>query len=183
MKGKERVCRPKSVGNYGMVLLLCVTLSGCRSSREIEGRSHWQTDSTGTEIRWRFIPIHDTVPVYIPVEKQTSVGMDSSHLETDFATSDAFVDSLGRLHHTLENKSRQIDVPVSGGALVSDTNHYESHTEEDTVRVPEPYPVYVERELTDFQEFQMRSWWWMVAGLIIYVLYRTRNLWLKIIKR
>lgn len=183
MKDKERVCRPKSVGNYGMVLLLCVTLSGCRSSREIEGRSHQQTDSTGTEIRWRYIRIHDTVPVYIPVEKQTSVGMDSSHLETEFATSDAYIDSLGRLHHTLENKSRKIDIPVSGGALVSDTSRYESHAEVDSLPVPQPYPVYVEKELTWFQQFQMQSWWWMAVVLIGYVLYRTRNLWIKIIKR
>ena len=141
----------------------------------MESRSHYQTDSASTEIRWRYIPIFDTVPVYIPVEKQTSVGEDSSHLETVFATSDAYIDSLGKLHHRLENKPRKIDIPVKGSALVSDTNHYESHANVDTIRVPEPYPVYVEKELTDWQKFQMKGFWWLAVGLVGYVLFKTRK--------
>lgn len=133
------------------IVLLCALLcafTGCRCGKDVGGSSHQQADSTHTEIRWRYVPIHDTVPIFIPVEKQKSVGEDSSHLETDFATSDAFVDSLGRLHHTLENKARQIDVPISGGALVSDTSHYESHTKVDSIYVPQPYPVEVEKPLS-----------------------------------
>ena len=66
----------KSVAKIGVLFLLVAifaTLSSCRSSRGMESRSHYQTDSASTEIRWRYIPIFDTVPVYIPVEKQTSV--------------------------------------------------------------------------------------------------------------
>jgi len=180
---KTRNCRPKSVVNSGMILLLCLILSGCRSSREIGGRSHQQTDSIRTEIRWRYIHIHDTVPVYIPVEKQASVGEDSSHLETEFASSDAFVDSLGRLHHSLKNKARRINVPVEGGAFVTDTSRYESHAKADSIPIPLPYPIYVERELTEWQEFQLRSWWWMAVGLVGYILYKTKGLWQKGIKR
>lgn len=175
----------KSVAKIGVFFLAVsffATLAGCKSGKEMGGSSHYQADSTSTEIRWRYIPIFDTVPVYIPVEKQTSVGEDSSHLETDFATSDAFVDSLGRLHHSLENKAREIDIPVSGGALVSDTNHYESHAKIDTLRVPQPYPVEVEKPLTGWQKFQIRGFWWLSVGLIGFVLWRTRKFWSKFIK-
>lgn len=46
----------------------------------------------------------DTVKFYLPGEKIDVVRQDSSHLETTVAISDAVVDSLGFLHHTLENK-------------------------------------------------------------------------------
>lgn len=168
----------KSVAKIGVLFLLVAifaTLSSCRSSRGMESRSHYQTDSASTEIRWRYIPIFDTVPVYIPVEKQTSVGEDSSHLETDFATSDAYIDSLGKLHHSLENKPRKIDIPVKGSALVSDTNHYESHAKVDTIRVPEPYPVYVEKELTDWQKVLMWIGRLSIIAIIGVVVWKTRR--------
>jgi len=167
------------------IVFLCALLcafTGCRCGKDVGGSSHQQADSVRTEIRWRYIHIHDTVPFYIPVEKQTSVGEDSSHLETDFATSDAFVDSLGKLHHSLENKSQKIDIPVEGTALVSDTSHYESHAKVDSIYVPQPYPVEVEKPLTGWQKFQMHGFWWLSVGLIGYILWRTRKLWGKFIK-
>lgn len=175
----------RTVAKMGVLFLMVAifaTLSGCKCGKDMGGSSHQQTDSTHTEIRWRYVPIHDTVPIFIPVEKHSSVGEDSSHLETDFAISDAFTDSTGKLHHTLENKARQIDVPVSGGALVSDTNHYESHAKVDSVFIPQPYPVEVEKPLTGWQKFQMHGFWWLAVGLLGFVLWRTRKWWGKFIK-
>lgn len=163
------------------IVAIFATLAGCRSGKEIGGSTHHQTDSIRTEIRWREVFIHDTVPFFIPVEKHSSVGGDSSHLETDFTTSDAFVDSLGKLHHSLENKAQQIDIPVSSSALVSDTSHYESHAKVDTIRIPEPYPVEVEKKLTGWQKFQMNGFWWLAVGLVGYVLWLTRKMWVKFI--
>lgn len=170
------------LGVFFLMVAIFATLSGCKCGKDIGGSSHQQADSVRTEIRWRYIHIHDTVPFYIPVEKQTSVGEDSSHLETDFATSDAFVDSLGKLHHSLENKPQKIDIPVEGTALVSDTNHYENHAKVDSIYVPQPYPVEVEKPLTGWQKFQMHGFWWLSVGLIGHILWRTRKLWGKFIK-
>ena len=154
---RYRTERMQTALGYGVLALILAALAlltvGCKSGKGMGGSSHQQSDSTSTEIRWRYIHILDTVPIFIPVEKQKSVGEDSSHLETDFATSDAFVDSLGRLHHTLENRARQIDVPISGGALVSDTNHYESHAKVDSIYIPQPYPVEVEKPLSKLHKF------------------------------
>lgn len=51
--------------------------------------------------------------------------------------------------------------------------------------VPVPYPVekLVEKELTKWQKFQMKCFWWLSVGLIGYVLFRTRKVWLKWLKR
>lgn len=51
--------------------------------------------------------------------------------------------------------------------------------------VPVPLPVekLVEKELTKWQKFQMKSFWWLSVGLIGYVLFRTRKVWLKWMKR
>lgn len=40
----------------------------------------------------------------------------------------------------------------------------------------------VERELTAWQKFKMRGFWWLAVGLAGYVLWRTRRLWGKFIK-
>lgn len=45
-----------------------------------------------------------TVYVPIPVEVHSVVARDSSHLETSVAQSDAWIDTLGLLHHSLANK-------------------------------------------------------------------------------
>lgn len=44
------------------------------------------------------------VEVPVPTENSYAVVPDSSHLETSVAVSEASVDSLGRLHHSLQNK-------------------------------------------------------------------------------
>lgn len=51
--------------------------------------------------------------------------------------------------------------------------------------VPVPYPEekLVEKELTKWQKFQMKGFWWLSVGLIGYVLFRTRKVWLKWLKR
>lgn len=53
-----------------------------------------------------------------------------------------------------------------------------------TKEVPVPYPVVkeVEKELTKWQKFKMRGFWWLSIGLAGYVLWRTRRLWGKLLK-
>ena len=117
--------------------------------------SHNESDSVRVEIRWREVKVHDTVPFYIPVEVYGNVTKDTSRLETTYAKSMAFVDSTGLLHHTLENKARQVDIPVEVGVPVTDTSHYESHSKTDSIFVPTPYPVEVAKPLTWFQKTLM----------------------------
>lgn len=164
-----------------------VMMTGCKCGKDmgagLVGGSHNQTDSVSTIVTERIVKIHDTVPFYIPVEVHSSVGVDSSRLETKFAISYAFIDSTGRLHHSLENIPQQIDIPVEGSAVVSDSSHYESHAKVDSVYVPKPYPVEVERKLTKWQEFRLDAFWWLAVGLLGFILWHTRKLWLPLVKK
>lgn len=53
------------------------------------------------------------------------------------------------------------------------------------VEVPTPYPVMVEveRELTAWQRFKMKGFWWLSVGMVGYVLWKTRRLWGRLLKR
>lgn len=99
------------------------------------------------------------VEVPVPVERSSAVVPDSSHLETSVAFSDASVDSLGRLHHSLHNKP----VKLTAQAPVKDT--FTEKTETGTSVKTETVTEYVEKPLTRWQEFRLKAFWWM-AGII-----------------
>lgn len=74
-----------------------------------------QRDSTVVRY-YDSLRIRDSVVmVSLPIETSSQVVFqgDTSHLETSLATSDAWVDSLGRIHHNLRNRSdKQLPVIV-----------------------------------------------------------------------
>jgi uncharacterized lipoprotein YmbA len=68
---------------------------------------------------------------------------------------------------------------------ISELSSNKSDTAIKYKEVPVPYPVEVpvEKELTKWQKIQMKGFWWLSVGLIGYVLFRTRKVWLKWLKR
>ena len=56
--------------------------------------------------------VKDTVTVTIPGDSISVVAVDSSHLENRYSISDARVDSTGRLHHSLINKSIKVEKEI-----------------------------------------------------------------------
>lgn len=69
---------------------------------------------TTTKIEYRdsLIYIRDTITVYLPSEeKENEIMTDSSHLETRYAASDAWIDENYFLHHTLKQKGKT-PIPV-----------------------------------------------------------------------
>ena len=88
------------------IIILGILFGGCRSVKESTERS----DSTRVEIRYKKIFVPDTVLIPIPPQSASIVTEDdSSHLETDYAVSDASIKD-GKLHHSLANKAQ--DKPV-----------------------------------------------------------------------
>lgn len=91
------------------------------------------------------------VMVYLPAESAKNeikaTINDTSHLETSIAMSDAWVDSIGRLHHTLSNKRDQLPVIVP---IVDRERVTESNTNQTLVRTK-----VVEKPLTWWQKFRM----------------------------
>lgn len=115
-----------------------ILLSGC--SRKVM--------ESETVIQTRYVERIDTVEVEVevPAQSASNVTTDTaSHLETDVAESDAWLDSLGRLHHTLDNKPGKLpaQVPVK------------SHERDSIVWRDRPVPYPVERELSRWEAIKM----------------------------
>ena len=52
------------------------------------------------------------VSIALPLESHSIITKSKSHLETSLAESDAEIDSLGMLHHTLTNKKDSIKTKI-----------------------------------------------------------------------
>lgn len=93
-----------------------------------------------TEYRDRLV--HDTVQVEMPpkMEEKVITVERTSHLENEWASSDASVDSLGMLHHSLKTLPHVISVPVT--IPVHDTVRLEAKTVTLTKYVEQPLKGY-----------------------------------------
>ncbi len=139
--------------------LLAVSCGTQRKAMDTETR-----DSTRVVVRTELIETIDTVYVELPRQSETVAVKDSSsHLENDVAVSDASVDSLGFLHHSLKTKPRGLPVPSKNTKERRDSIVYRDKY------IYIEKPVYVEAELNAWQKYRLKSWWWLV-GLLVLVL-------------
>lgn len=125
-------------------VLVCILLtwlfSGCRT------RTMYLPSET--VIHTRYVERIDTVQVEVkvPAQSASNVTTDStSHLETDVAQSDAWVDSAGMLHHNLANKPVKLAAQVPVKSMEKDSVVFRDR--------PVPYPV--ERELSRWERVKM----------------------------
>lgn len=151
-----------------VILAALLILSGCgvlrcpRQQPELQIR-----DSLVLHVRDSIAIKYVEVAVPVPVEVMREIipSSDSSHLETSLATSEAFIDSTGRLHHTLENKAGAT-IP----AIVPVEEHWHSEQEQDTHSEQQTIIQEVERELTWWQKFWINSgkicWLLVIGGLL-----------------
>ena len=146
------------------VLSLCMV--SCSPSRVlVQSR---QTDSVRIDEKIRIRTQIKYVPVIVHIpDQQTSViaePSDTSHLETKYAASDAFIRPDGKLYHDLRNKPQEKSeiVPVE----ITDTTATSTivRQEQERIEVPVPMP------LTWWQRFWNISGkiaWGLLAGAII----------------
>ena len=89
-----------------VILAFYGLISGCSSPRYIS--------SSNTRIVSKdSLVIHtELISVALPLESHSIITKKKSHLETSVATSDAEIDSLGLLHHTLTNKKDSIKTKI-----------------------------------------------------------------------
>ena len=103
----------------------------------------------------------ELVSVALPLESHTIVTpTKKSHLETSVATSDASIDSLGLLHHTLTNKKDSISTKIQ----YIDKIVYRDSVEEKEVPVEVPVPV---RYIPKFYKFTFILFWIFVLFVIV----------------
>ena len=148
--------------------ILCAVallLPGCKATQGVVIETHEKVKViTHTEL----VPVVATFKVPEMVIEKT-VKDSSSHLETDFAESDARVNSDGTLFHSLKNKKQTLQKEIEVKVEYQDSIVY---TEKEV-------PVYVEKELTKWQKARLDGFWWLLAVVLIAVAYKTRKIWLR----
>ena len=110
----------------------------------------------------------DTVEVEVPGEKVYVVAVDSSHLETAVATSDAKIDSTGMLHHSLTNKNVNLKKEIV----------YKDKIIEKRVEVEKEVPVEVKvpvKYVPDYYKWINILFWCIVGTGLIFVIFRVRG--------
>lgn len=154
-----------------IIVFIASLLASCGSSRQVATIIETR-DSTKVEVRTELVERIDTVYVELPRQSETVAVKDSSsHLENDVAESDASVDELGFLHHSLKTKPRgRLPVPSKNTKERRDSIVYRDKF------VYIEKPVYVEAKLNAWQRFRLRGFWILVAIVVGYVAWETKKL-------
>lgn len=152
LKYKRYVC---------MVLVALVTLS-CATNRVLS--SHIEQDSVSVEVRERIEYIRDTVKVAIPAISESVTTRDTvSQLENPYAASRAVI-AGGILHHSLMTKPQIQRIPVRTPSLRRDSIVYRNFYRDITTEVG--------RELTWWQQTQIKGFWAMILIFSIFLFIR-----------
>ena len=157
------------------ILLALLILQGCGVCRHFKPKEETNVrDSLVLHIKdsvaIQYVPVE--VPVPVEVMREIVPAQDSSHLETSVAESTAYIDSLGFLHHSLENKKGST---VSTTVPVEEHHHTEVQQQTHEEEHHESIIEYIPRELTWWQKFWMSSGkvlWAMLAGALLFFLIR-----------
>ena len=105
----------------------------------------------------------ELVSVALPLESHSIITKSKSHLETSLAESDAEIDSLGLLHHTLVNKKDSIKTKIQYVDRIS----YRDSIEVKEVPVEVPVPV---RYIPKFYQFTFILFWIFVLFIVVKLL-------------
>ena len=154
--------------SIGFVCLMSLLSTSCSPKIVESVRTEYEVrDSIIVQIHEKIIK--DTVTLEIPqiIEKVVVPQSEPSHLENAYAQSDAFIDSLGFLHHSLETKHQEIakEVEVS----VADTNTFHWNKE----RYSSVKKVTIEKSLTLWQRVRLFGFYVLLAALPIAANWKT----------
>ena len=151
-----------------LTVLSALMLASCGTPRHVANTE--TKDSTRVEVRTERVERIDTVYVELPRQAERVVTRDTvSHLENDYAVSDASVDSSGFLHHSLETRRRSQPVPVRSTSERKDSVIYRD------VAVTVEKPVELEKPLNAWQRFRLKSWWALASVIAGYALWKNRR--------
>ena len=152
------------MSNYTKILLTCLILGfyGCSTQKYLPS-SNIKIVSKDSLV------IHtELISVAIPIENHSIVTpTKKSHLETSVATSDASIDSLGLLHHTLINKKDSIKTKIQ---------YVDKIVYRDSVEVKE-VPVEVEKPvpyIPNFYKFTFILFWIFILFIVVKIIRKFR---------
>ena len=146
-----------------LLLAAVLLLGGCCSSRRLTKENN-RRDSTWVEVRTQIIHVPDTVYLEIPPQKSERTTADStSHLENDYAVSDARINPDGTLFHNLNTKPQRKPLPTEKEIIRNDSIVYKDRYVNKTVTKEVP------RKLTIFQRVQMYGFWILAVLFIAFL--------------
>lgn len=162
-------------------------VSGCCTQRRVVEQNTTviqQKDSSNTEVRVEKVIeyLTDTVYIKIPAQMAERTTQDStSHLENDYATSDARINQDGTLYHDLKTKPQEIASEFQKPVERNDSVRTEYKTKTKYITLIDKKEV--EKELTWWQHTCIKWFPWCLILLIIAIGYIFRKPILKITKR
>ena len=152
------------MSNYTKTFLICLILaffgliSGCSSPRYIPSSSNIRIIAKDS------VFVHtELVGAAIPLESHSIITKKKSHLETSVAESDASIDSLGLLHHTLTNKKDSIKTKIQYIDKIVYRDSIEIKEVPFEVEKPVPY-------IPKFYQFTFAFFWIFVLFIVIRLL-------------
>ena len=151
------------MSNYTKTFLICLILAfygfltGCSTPKYLPSSNIKIIAKDSLVINTKLVSIA------IPNESHSIITKSKSHLETSVATSDAEIDSLGMLHHTLTNKKDSLKKEIQYIDKIS----YRDSIEIKEVPVEVPVPV---RYIPKFYKFTFALFWIFVLFIVIKLL-------------
>ena len=140
-----------------LILAFYGLISGCSSPRYLPSSNIKIIAKDSLVVQTKLIS------VAIPLESHSIITKKKSHLETSVATSDAEIDSLGLLHHTLVNKKDSIKTKIQYVDKIS----YRDSVEVREVPVEKPVPV---RYIPKLYQFTFILFWIFVLFIVVKLL-------------
>ena len=144
-----------------MIVALSCLLVGCCPCRHLtSSETELQRDSIQIEYRESVVYVPDTVFAEISAQTAERTTQDTlSHLENDYALSDARINTDGTLYHSLMTKPQKKAVPTKQQVIYRDSIVYrDRYRDRETVKV-------IEKKLTWLQKAQI----WGCRGLLVIV--------------
>lgn len=148
-------------------------LAGCSTSRIMLRSNRADSVRIDRQVAIRTRIEHIPVIVHVPDQRASAViePSDTSHLETEYAASDAFIRSDGKLYHNLRNKPQQKSQNIS--LQVTDTSTMQTIDRQEHERIEVP----VSMPLTVWQRFWLASGkvgWGMLVGACVAFIIRKK---------
>lgn len=154
--------------NLIITIAATIFLISCGSSKHLTTQER-QRDSVRVEYRQRTVFVPDTVFVEIPAQKAERTTKDStSHLENDYASSDARVNADGTLTHTLHSKPQAKPIPIKRPIEYRDSIVYK----EKIINKNNTVTKYVKHKRSWWEQTQIYGFWAAIA--IVAIIYRKK---------
>lgn len=154
--------------NIFAISVMILGLSSCGAAKQAVPE---RSDSTRVEVRTITQTIHDTAYIELPVFVERNVTRDTtSTLENPYAKSEASITD-GLLSHSLQTKPTRQPVKIEKEIVYRDSIVFRDRTETVTVEV--------EKKLSKWQSFKMKTGGTTLAILIIAIVTAALYLFLK----